>query len=295
MAGPVYNYIRLWNPEIVIDANNVLPRSSRQAINGKFRPTWHVKWHGSTQAGEQLGGAMDSDKDGTTTPFQITVVSSSATDKRTTAAGAVHSVALVGNSVASIADYQNGIETPKTTVEVVAMNGTTDVLSTRYYTNISHAYACEWGTAATHDAEGDITIESPADTDLLTIKATYNESNGGTIHFNTGDEVNVKKVRIAPTATLAAGDGASLSLTWSGMEHTLNDANVIDCTDTYTYIHYGQEYFVEDHISEITRYATSAGKVVLTETLIANTQPLEIECILQTQTKRLYPVNIVSD
>lgn len=300
MAGVAYNYIRLWNPEIVIDANNVLPRSSRQDIdmgNGRLEkiPTFHVKWHGSTQADEQLGTAMNSDKDGQTTPFQLTVVSSDVGDKRTTAAGFVHSVAVIGNSVASIADYSNGIETPKTTVEVFAMNGTTDVTSVRYYTNVIHAYACEWGTGATHDAEGNITIESPANTALLTITTTYNESNGGTIHFCDGDEVRVKKVRIRPTAALAAGDGASLVMTWSGMEHTLNDSNIVDCTDTYSYIHYGADSMVYvDDRSMFARSSTLTGKVVLSEKLIANTQPMEIECVIQTQKKKLLPVNITS-
>ncbi len=65
------------------------------------------------------------------------------------------------------------------------MNGTTDVTTERYYLREMHAYSSDWGSGG-HDAEGDITIEEPADTDLLTISATFNESNGGTIYGNVG-------------------------------------------------------------------------------------------------------------
>jgi hypothetical protein len=292
MAGVAYVYKRLWNPEIVIDVNNVLIDKARQLMHGKSTPTFQVKWHGATQAAEELGTAMDSDKDGTTTPFQLTVVSSDVGDKRTTAAGFVHSIAVIGNSVSNIGRYTTGLETPKTTVEVFAMNGTTDVLSVRYYTSVFHAYAIEWGTGATHDAEGAITIESPANTTLLQIAATYNESNGGTIHFVDGDMVKIHRVRIAPTAALAAGDGASLLTTWSGFGHTLNDSNIVDAVDTYTYIHYGGQFLSHADICKIGRKATKAAKVVLSEKLVANTQPLEISAIIQTQHKHMYPVNI---
>lgn len=297
MAGVAYVYKRIWNAEVVIDPNGVLPFNGyRHPIHDKSNPYYQVKWHGTTQAGEELGTAMDSDKDGTTLPFQVTVVSASNSDKRTTAAGMVHSVCLIGNSVSSIARYVNGLETPKTTLEVVAMNGTTDVLSTRFYTSVFHAFACEWGTGATHDAEGDITIEAPADTDLLTIKATFNESNGGTLHFLDGDDVHIHHVRISPTAALAAGDGASVVATWSGFGHTLNDSNIVDCTDTFTYIHYGGEYISMSEVGDFPRESTLAGKVVLTEKLIANAKALEIEVVIETQHKpKLYPVGVNPD
>ncbi|MCP4585306.1 hypothetical protein [Pseudoalteromonas sp.] len=295
MAGVAYVYKRLWNAEVVIDPNLVLPfKGYRYVVHGSSNPHYHVKWHGTTQAGEELGTAMDSDKDGTTTPFQITVVSSSNSDKRTTSTGMVHSVCLIGNSVKSIANYVNGKEEAKTTLEVVAMNGTTDVLSTRYYTSVFHAFACEWGTGATHDAEGNITIESPANTTLLTIAATYNESDGGTIHFVDKEEVKIYSVAIKPTATVAAGDGASLVFTWSGMSHTLNDSNIVDCTDTFTYMHYDQglKYVGEDSFP---RQATKAGKVVLSEKLIANAQPMEIEAIIECCFCKLHPINVNPD
>jgi len=294
MAGIAYVYKRLWNPEILVDPDNILPNKCRRLFNGKYDPTYVIKWHGATQAGEELGTAADSVKSGTTTPFQITVVSSDVGDDRDTAAGFVHSVALIGVSVESTAAYTewlaNGSTTtlgeagrPKSTVEVVHMNGTSDVLSTRYYLWVDHAYACEWGTGATHDAEGDITIESPADTDLLTIKATYNESQGGVWHFPPGALVRTEYVRMMPTATLAAGDGVVLTATLSGFDQELNDANITDCTDTFTYIHYGNNQSVEIPGDKIQRYATKESKCLWTETLVANTQSINIQIVQTTQ------------
>ena len=62
------------------------------------------------------------------------------------------------------------------------MLGTTDATTTRYYLREIHGYVSDWGTDASHDAEGNITIEEPANTTLLTIAAGTNESNGGTIY-----------------------------------------------------------------------------------------------------------------
>jgi hypothetical protein len=293
MAGVAYVYKRLWNAEVVIDANEVLPFNGyRHPIHGRTNPHYQIRWHGTTQADEELGTAPTSDKDGQTTPFQVTVVSSDVGDKRTTAAGYVHSVCLVGNSVKSIENYIAGLETPKTTLEVVAMNGTTDVLSVRYYTNLWGLFACEWGTGATHDAEGNITAESPANTTLLTIAATFNESEGCTLHFLDGDEVTTHHVRISPTAALAAGDGASVVNTWSGFDHTLNDATIPYITDTYTYIHYGGEYRSHQALDDFPRQSTLTGKVVVSEKLIANAKALEIEVVFETQAKKMYPINI---
>jgi hypothetical protein len=274
MAGIAYVRKRLYNPELIIDTNGVLPNSLRNYYKGKAKPLYFIKWKGTTQAGEELGTAAASVKDGTTTPFQITVVSSDVADKRATAAGAVHSVALIGVSVASISDYQLGNETPKSTVEVVAMNGTTDVLSTRYYLWVDHAYACEWGTGAT-DATGDITIESPANTELLKITATYNESDGGVWHFVSGKDLRTVKVKIMTTEALAASDGVVLSGTFTGFDQTNNtdpDINV----DYYSYIEYGNggREFGEALRS---RRTTNNSKVLWSEALVANAKDLDLE------------------
>jgi hypothetical protein len=221
MAGPVYVKIRLWNPGrdcIFGDSSNVLNYLER-TINNDDRPRYfEIKWIGTTQAAgpEELGTAADSTKDGTTTPFQITVVSSSANDTNT-AAGHVRKVALIGVTVSSIGNFNAG-EDPKLTVEVVNMNGTTDVTSTRYYLRLVHAYACDWGTGDS-DAAGDITIESPADTDLQTIKTNNNEANGGTLYFAAGDMVYLDRVMMTPGITpIAIGDGCWLTVTPSMFE-----------------------------------------------------------------------------
>ena len=290
MAGPAYVKKRLWNPEVVVDANNVLPNNMVMDLDGSKAMKYILDWTGASQAAyEEFGTAGDSEKNGTTTPFQITVVSSSASDKRATAAGMVHSVALIGVSVTdpniytawltdpTNTEYAGG--RPKASVEVVAMNGTSDVLSTRYYLWVDHAYACEWGTGATHDAEGNITIESPANTTLLTILATYNESNGGTWHFPDGFAVTTTKVKIEPTATLAAGDGTAVSLTWVGHDHTLNDSSNNDI-DYYTYIHYGGGVYHHTHHAP-PRYMTKTGSVEMGGADTANTPVLQIRVMLE--------------
>jgi hypothetical protein len=280
MAGPAYIKKRLWNAEVIIDPNNVLPNGGRLKVNGAYPMIYTIDWTGAAQAAsEELGTAATSVKDGTTTPFQVTVVSTDVGDKRTTAAGFVHSVALIGLSVASIADYVNGIEDPKTTVEVVAMNGTTDVLSTRYYTWVDHAYACEWGTGASHDAEGNITIESPANTTLITITATYNESNGGVWHFPEGSFYYTEYVKIGPTATLAAGDGAVLTGTFTGHDQALNDASNND-VEYYGYIHYGGGMEWSNPHKIPPRYGSKAAKVLWAADDTANTPTLQISIVM---------------
>ena len=280
MGGPVYSMKRLWNPDLVIDANNVLPRKCIRYVYGHTHTMYYQKWLGTTQAGEEMGTAADSAKDGTTTPFPIIVVSASALDDRGNAAGTVHSVALIGISVASILDYQNGVETPLKTVEVVAMDGQTDVNSTRQWLWCDHAYACEWGTGATHDAEGDITIESPVNVDLLTIKATFNESNGGIWHCRAGDTYITRDVGIEPTAATAVADGVFVTLAYTGFDHTLNDSNVADANDFFTFILGGG---IGTHHKEatITRYATSTAKILMSEGLIANGLVFQIETYIE--------------
>lgn len=278
MAGIAYVYKRLWNPEILIDDNSVIPHKCRRMFHGRYPMMYEIKWTGGTQAGEELGTAGTLLKNGTVTPFQVTVVSSSADDKRTTAAGAVHSVALIGVSVASITDYTNGIEKPKTSVEVVSMNGTADVLSQRFYLWVDHIYACEWGTAATHDATGIITAESPANTNLLVLAATFNEGEGGTWHWRKDCGIETHLVSIKPTAALAGGDGVALTAAHTGYDHTLQDENIIEKTDYYTYIHYGGEPPFEHNGDDNFRYAsTLLAKCVWSEALIANTQTIQIK------------------
>lgn len=286
MAGNAYVRKRLYNPELVIDTNNVLNNGLRRTIRGFNFPTYFIKWTGTPQAGEELGTAGASVKDGTTTPFQVIVVSSDVADKRTTAAGAVHSVALIGITVPSVTAYITWTNDktydygrPRSTVEVIAMNGTADVASTRYYLWVDHAYACEWGTGAT-DATGNITVESPANTELLKITATYNESDGGVWHFPPSKKLKTSRVKMAMYAVAVAQDGVSLDGAFTGFEQTNNTDP--DCNKEYYVVSSPGEACKEWRDCDISRYTTVNSKVLWTETLIANavTTDIEIEQIL---------------
>lgn len=281
MVGIAYVVKRLWNPEVFIDANNVIPHKCKKAFHEGYPMMYEIKWRGGTQAGEELGTVATAKKDGTTTPFQLTVVSTSALDDRDNAAGTVQSVAVIGISVSSIYGYTNQGEVPQTTVEVIEMNGTVDVVSTRFYLWVDHVYAVEWGSGATFDAEGIITVESPANTNLLVLPATFNEGEGGTWHFPKGARVSTHKVDMAPTAALAGGDGVALTGVFTKFDHIYQTENLIERTDTFTYIHYGGE---PPHVHDSNGYrftGTHSASCVWTETLIANTQTIEIKIMQQ--------------
>lgn len=292
MAGIAYVRKRLYNPELLIDANDIFDDGKtlrNQDNDGKFKPLYEIHWTGATQAGEELGTAATSVKDGTTTPFQITVVSSDVADNRSTAAGAVHSVALIGVTTNSIAGYAAwntyGTTTregedgePKATVEVVAMNGTTDVLSTRYYLWVDAVYACEWGTGAT-DATGNIQVESPANTVLLSLLAGQNEGEGGTWHFPPEKHVHTHHVTITPTATFAAGDGLILTGAWTSFDQSNNsdpDLNV----DYYAYTSAGGSVQQSEGLDMIRRHTTINSKVLWSEALVANSIVYDLHIIL---------------
>lgn len=224
MAGNAYVYKRLWNPGldcIYGDTSDVLHGLKRKIKGTMGMPRYfEIYWAGATQAGEELGTAANSVKDGTTTPFQLTVVSSSANDTNTTA-GHVRKVAVIGVSVSEADAKALDISNAKLTVEVVNMNGTTDVLSSRYYLRVIHAYACDWGTGD-DDAAGSITVESPANTALLTIAANANESNSGILYFADGDMPRLDCIDLQPYATQAAADGCFITVASKGFENAKN-------------------------------------------------------------------------
>ena len=282
MAGPVYVKKRLYNPELIIDPNGVLPNSLKQTIRGYNIPTYFIKWTGTPQVGEELGTAAGSVKDGTTIPFLANVVSSDVADDRGTAAGAAHSIAFIGISVPSIQAYNQWLaepskyydSRPKATVEVVALDGTTDVYATRYWLWIDGGYICEWGTGAT-DATGNVTIESPPNTTLIAIAATYNEGEGGVWHFAPGKKVKTRRVKMDMTAAAAAQDGVNLSGTFTSFDQTNNsdpDVNV----DHYTVSSPGQAA-KEWGESDLYRWTTVSSKCLWSEALIANAIVSDIE------------------
>lgn len=272
MAGPAYVKVRLWNPEYLYDPDSVLDLR-RPHPSGSNRQFFEIFWVGATQAAaEELGTAAASVKDGTTTPFQITVVSSSANDTNTSA-GHVRKVALIGISCSS---PSLDLEDLKYTVEVINLNGTTDVTSTRYYTRLIHAYACDWGSGGS-DAAGNITIESPADTTLMQITATYNESDASALYFKAGSRVwfDYLDVQLADTS-IAAADGIQITAVESGFEDTLNTDDELGtyyvtdiCDRRLPHI-----YPIRPWLTE--RIATKASSLILKEILIANSQTYQI-------------------
>lgn len=172
--------MRLYNP----DWTNCTDLARRD-VDGNAKMYFEILYAGTASAtATEIGAAANSiDATHLTTPMQLIVVSSDNTkDKLSVAAGCAHKVRIIGITVASSIDYVNGVEKPVYSVESVDMLGTTNATTTRYYLRTIHAYVSSWGTDASHDAEGNITIEEPENTTLLTIAATYNESNGGVIY-----------------------------------------------------------------------------------------------------------------
>lgn len=277
MAGNVFVKIRLWNPGkdcIYGDSSHVLPNYLQKKIVGFDQNVKYLEvfYAGATQADEELGTAADKVEDGTTTPFQIIVVSAQATDIDTDG-GKVRKVALIGVTVSAADAAALNVSNAKLTVEVINMNGTTDVLSARYYVRLIHAYACDWGSGG-GDAEGDITIESPADTDLQTIKATQNESNGCVFFFAAGDQPLLDFVQFGDTATLAAGDGVILECDEYGFERTTN-VEADYPTLSYSYMHYGNTMRYEK-CWVVPRLATLQTKLTWTHQLVGNSKTINI-------------------
>ncbi len=290
MAGIVYVKKRLHNPELLIDPNDIFNggRILRDLDpKNRYNPMYEIKWTGATQAAEELGTAAVI-KDGTTTPFQLTIVSSQALDNRSTVAGAVHSVAAIGITTNSLAGYKQWLLDPKSpdgergrprsTVEVVAMNGITDVLATRYWLWFDGLYACEWGTGE-DDAEGNIDGESPANTTLIRITAGQNEGEGGVWHFPPDKELQTHHISITPTATFVAGDGVVLSATYTSFDQADNtgpDLNV----DYFTYTSRGGSVSQGSGFDTLSRKTTINSKVLWSEALIVNSIVYDLHIIL---------------
>ena len=284
MAGITYVRKRLYNPEVLVDPTGIFGLNGRilkqMDPEGTLESMFEIKWTGATQAGEELGTAANSVKDGTASPFLVTAVSAAVTDIDTSIAH-VRAVALIGVSVAAAELKGDGtIKTsadPKSTVEVVLMNGTTDVLSTRYYLWLDHAYAVNWGSGGA-DASAAITLESPANTTLLTIAITQNESNGGSWHFPSGKSIHTHHVSITPTATFAAGDGVVLSATWTVLDNLLNtDADL--AVEYFAYTSAGGSVAQGAGLDVLHRKATASTKVLWSEALIANSIVYDLHII----------------
>lgn len=185
------NRMRMWNPEYTNITTN-LKAIRKDDIHGR-RPVYIEIFYTGTSStnATEIGAAGDAAKDGTTTPFKLVLVSSSANDADS-AAGHVRKVRVIGVSVPATAadatiaaatgtvdqNWANGME--QYTLEEISMNGSTDVYSQRFWIRVMHIYASEWGSGG-GDAAGNIAAESPANTALFTIAAAANESQGGKI------------------------------------------------------------------------------------------------------------------
>ena len=274
MAGIAYVKKRLWNPELIVDPTGLLPNRLVQDIHGWHQHTYEITWKGTTQAGEELGTAATSVKDGTTTPFLVNVVSAQGNDIDA-AGGDVRAVALIGittNSIAGYLAWNTFGETtragrdgkPVSTVEVVLMNGTSDVFATRYFIWLDAMYAVNWGSAGS-DALGNIQAESPVNTVLIVLLATQNEGEGGVWHFPPDHNVTTQHVHITPTEVFAATTGVVLQGEFSAFDQATNTDPDLDI-DYYQYTtpSLDAEYVRE----ETSRRSTIASKVLWKETTV---------------------------
>lgn len=213
--------VRLYNPDLIVGDEFQKGSVEKTNIYGKRRPTFEIIAQETSAAAAELGVAATAEKDGATTPFQVVVVSSDVGDIDT-GAGKVRAVRVIGITVTSVALFKKG-ETPLYTIEELKMNGTTDVTSTRFYIRVIHVYACRWGSGGA-DAEGNITLEAPANTALLTIAAGTNESNGAIIYGIAGRYGRWSLMDLAqqdPTITDAT-DATMIIGAWLGENNILN-------------------------------------------------------------------------
>lgn len=254
-------------------------------------PSLMILWEGATQAAaEELGTAPDAAKDGTGTVFQIIAVSAAVTDIDT-GAGHVRKIAVIGLTTNSVAGYAAYLAAPLTpagkagkpilSVEVMAMNGTTDVTSVRFYLREpTKAYAIHWGSGG-GDASAAITIEAPANTTLIQIAINQNESNGCTFWFPKDTNVLVEQgnFNINDATLTGQGDGMMVSFT----EDDFEDGGDQDFpTTTVTVNAYNPNRHIESIWMHPKKTTTLDGvsKLVIKEVLVGNTETCTIEIMI---------------
>lgn len=255
------------------------------------QPFFLIFWEGATQAAaEELGLARDNAKDGTTTPFQIIAVSAGAGDADT-GAGHVRKIAVIGLTTNSVAGYAAYLANPNTpagkagkpilSVEVMNMNGVTDVTSVRFYLREPiKAYAIQWGSGGA-DASAAITIEAPANTTLIQIAITQNESNACTLWFPKDTDVFIEQGNFnVNDATLTGqGDGMMVSIT----ELSFEDGSDPDFPVTNITVN---AYNPNRHIEAIwvapkkTTTLDGVSNLVIKEVLVGNTETCSIEMMV---------------
>ena len=277
MAGIAYVRKRVFNPELIVDPDGVLPQGLRNTQIHGNNPIYYIKWLGATQlAAEELGTGKTATKDGTTTPYLVNVVSASALDDYDdTGTGAVRSVAIIGPSVSSVAAYTAG-EVPKQTVEVIRTNGAADVVSTRYFVWLDHAYACQW--AVEFDAKGNIDLEAPSGDVQIRILAGQNEGMGGEWHFPPDRRLFIHSVKLESTAAMTATQGIILYNTCTCFDDELNSDPDLD-TDIYAMVAGAGDWREYRPINPLGRYTTINSSSEWSEKYIVGTENINIEII----------------
>ena len=294
MAGIAYSKIRLYNipkTHIFGDDSNLLDLQKRMHTDPEKKPTFMIYWEGATQAAaEELGTAATAAKDGTGTVFQIIAVSAGAGDADA-AGGHIRKLAIIGLTTNSQAGYDAYLANPNTpigkagkpilSVEVMNMNGVSDVPSVRFYLREPiKAYAIQWGSGGA-DASAAITIEAPANTALLTIAINQNESNACTLWFPKDTDVLVEQGNFnVNDATLTGqGDGMLTSITELSFEDGADpDFAVINVTVN--------AYNPNRHIESIwmnpkkTNALDGVSSLVFAEVLVGNTETCSIEIMV---------------
>jgi len=287
--------MRLWNipaEHIFGDSENILGDLKKLIHDDEDRglkPVITVFWEGATQAGaEELGTAPTAAKDGTGTVFQVVVVSVGAGDADI-AGGHVRKVAIMGMTTNSQAGYDSYLLDPTTpagkagkpilSIEVLNMNGITDVTSARFYLRTpNHFYAIQWGSAG-DDASAAITLEAPANTPLLTIAINQNESNGCTLWFPKDTEVLVHQGNFNINDATITGQGDGMMTTFTQNDFVDFSVGADFKTTTLTVNAYNPNH----HIESIWLYhrktdsLDAVSNLVVSENLVGNTETCTIE------------------
>jgi len=160
----------------------------------------------------------DNELDAIDTPTLLNYRSSASLDKNA-AGGTVRTIKIIGFTVDSLTDYQNGDEEPKWTIETCNMDssdGTTLQTTSKYYLRVVHVYASAWGTGdgSSHTANGDITVENDDQMSEITTIKCKAKTNCTNAHYVTvfaadGDNTETEHYFWLDTDTAASDPGAS--------------------------------------------------------------------------------------
>lgn len=270
---------RLWNPgnNIIGDTDGILSNLNRKSLisTGQGGRGIEVFWSGTAEDSE-AGGAADNILDGTTLPVKCIVVSAQATDIDSIT-GHVRKVAIIGLAVKSLSDFQLGVENADLYVEVVNMNGTTDVNTQLYYLRLIHMYAIQWGSGD-DDAAGAITLEYPANTTMIQINAAENESQGGLLFFPEDSKVAVLYASIDINAVPTVADGVAIELKYDNFDlqgDTDGDFNTKSIS-AHSYV----PHYQTDKFDAFFKRAMNGAKITITINLFGDAAPANSEFTL---------------